>query len=570
MLASDLMPPQPHMPFFCRILLSWLAGMCLIAAAIAVSANQLTYQVDLSVQRALGNFNPGAGDTVIVSGTFSPVQWTTTSLLTVSPADSNLFTGTFSNSVKAGGTEYHKFIIDPGGNSPAGQLNWETGANRSFQVAPSNQTLPVTFFDNVSSAVPLGPTNFLAAVDISLLPFFESNGISYKANGRTGDAVTILKSSGINCVRLRLFTSSTAQAQADSYNYINNLSYNLPIAARVKSAGLKLLIDFHYSDTWADPAHQATPSAWTNLDFNGLVAEMRSYNSNCIAAFIAAGAAPDYVQVGNEITGGMLWPLGAVPGTNANVQWPQLAQLINSAIQGIRDAAGTNMPKIIIHIDRGGDWASTEWFFDNLIQNQQVQFDIIGESYYPFWDGSLGDLANCLTNAALRYGKPVVVAETAFPWTNSVWATNIFGIPGTANGQVQYAIALAQVLKNVPDNLGAGIFWWGTEYQKLYGVNEAGFDTTSFFDNAGNILPVANVFGQMAAPLLLSASMSGSGLMLQWPLSGAGMTLSKTPSLTPAPTWTPVTDSVQNAGTVFYTTQPVVVGTNQFYRLQTN
>ena len=564
------MSSRSQMPRTCRLFLGWLPIALLFVATKTLRANQVTFQVDLSVQRALGNFNPSVGDTVIVSGTFTAVNWTTTNLLRASPSNSNLFTGTFDNAVNLGGTEYHKFIIDPGGNSAAGQLDWETGANRSFAVASANQTLPITYFNNVSSILPPGATNFLAAADFSLLSFFESNGISYKINGQTMDGLAILKTNGINCVRLRVFTSSAAQAQADPYDYINNLAYTVPLAVRVKQAGLKLLIDFHYSDTWADPSHQATPDAWTNLDFTGLVAQMRSYNSNAIATFAAAGAMPDYVQVGNEITGGMLWPLGAVPGSNADVQWSQLAQLLNAGIQGIRDAAGTNMPKVIIHIDRGGDWATTEWFFDNLIQNQQVQFDIIGESYYPFWHGSLGDLANCLTNAALRYGKPIVVAETAFPWTNSVWSTNIYGFPGTTNGQAQYAIALAQVVKNVPNNLGAGIFWWGAEYQHVDGVNEAGFDTTSFFDNNGNVLPVANIVGQMAAPLVLNARLSSSGLMLAWPLSGAGMTLTSTTNLIPSPSWNTVTNPVTNSGPVFYITQPGPSGTSQFYRLQTN
>ncbi|HWY29312.1 MAG TPA: glycosyl hydrolase 53 family protein, partial [Candidatus Acidoferrum sp.] len=331
--------PQ-NIRFTCRLQARGLTVALLSAAAITLGANQVTFQVDLSVQRTLGNFNSANGDTVAVSGTFSSVNWTTTNTLTVSPTNSDLFAGTFNNTVNAGSTEYHKFIINPGGNSAAGQLDWETGANRSFKVNSSNQTLPVTYFNNVSSALPPGATNFLAAVDFSLLPFFESNGISYKINGQTLDGLAILKTSGINCVRLRLFASSTAQAQADPYDYINNLDYTVPLAVRVKQAGLKLLIDFHYSDTWADPSHQATPAAWTNLDLTGLIAQVRTYSSNAIAAFVAAGAAPDYVQVGNEITEGMLWPLGAVPGANASVQWPQLAQLVNAGIQGIRDAAG--------------------------------------------------------------------------------------------------------------------------------------------------------------------------------------------------------------------------------------
>lgn len=411
---------------------------------------------------------------------------------------------------------------------------------------------------------------FIAGADVSLLPFFESNGIAYKVNGQPQDALAILSHCGVNCARLRLFTSSAAQAQADPYDYLNNLDYTLPLAVRVKQAGLQFLLDFHYSDTWADPAHQTMPVAWTNLTFPQLVQQMRSYNSNCLAAFVAAGATPDYIQVGNEITGGMLWPDGAVPGTNAAGQWAQLAQLLNAAIQGLHDVISTNPPKIIVHLDRGGDWSTTQWFFDNLIQTQHVAFDIIGESYYPFWHGSLDDLASCLTNAAARYGKPVWVAETAFPWTNSYWTTNIDGYPGSTNGQVQYVIGLAQVVKSVPNGLGAGIFWWGAEYQSLRTVNEAGFDTSSFFDGNGNLLPAANAFGQVAAPLALTARVTGAALDVRWPLSGAGMTLTTATSLVPSATWWPVTSSVQSTGTAFHTTFLLSNGVSHFYRLQSN
>ena len=399
---------------------------------------------------------------------------------------------------------------------------------------------------------------------MSHLAFLESKGVSYKDDGQTGDALVILKRHGLTCARLRLFTSTAAQAQADPYNYINNLSYNLTLAARVKGAGLRLLLDFHYSDSWADPQHQAKPAAGTNLVFSDLVLKMREYGSNTIAAFGAAGAMPDYVQVGNEITAGILWPDGA--NTNS-AAWSSLGQLLNASIQGIKDAAGTNMPKIIVHIDRGGDWSTTKWFFDSLVA-QQTPFDMIGESYYPWWHGSLGDLSNCLTNAAKRYGKPLVVAETAFPWTNTTYATNIVQCAPTVTGQVQYAIALAKVLKSVPNGLGAGIFWWAAEYQKVRNVNEAGFNTTSFFDTAGNLLPVADVFGDMVAPLMLGAGLSGTNLALTWPLSGAGASLLTTTSLSPSTVWESVTNNVQTNGTGFALNLPLQTNRSRFYRLR--
>jgi arabinogalactan endo-1,4-beta-galactosidase len=416
-------------------------------------------------------------------------------------------------------------------------------------------------------------TDFIAGADMSFLAYNESLGVVYKDNGVIEDALQILKNHGINCIRLRLFTSSAAQAQANPYNYINNTNYTIPLAVRIKNAGLQFCLDFHYSDTWADPSHQATPATWLPNTFSQMVTQMYAYSSNTVAAFAAAGAMPDYVQIGNEITQGMLFTnsaganIGRVSGSY-NTSWSQLAQLMTSAIQGVRDAAnaaGAPVPKIIVHIDRGGDWATTEWFFDNLTY-QKVPFDIIGESYYPFWHGPLTNVANCLTNAAQRYGKPVVIAETDFPWANS---TNIYGIPATTNGQVQFVVALAQVVKSVPNNLGAGIFWWGTEYQ-VPNANTAGFGYRSFFYSNANVLPVADALGQTAVPVNMGANLTGPNLMLQWPLSGAGMSLMTTTNLGAPLVWLPVTNPIQNTGTMYDVTLPLDPVQSRFYRLQAN
>ncbi|HEV2455199.1 MAG TPA: glycosyl hydrolase 53 family protein [Verrucomicrobiae bacterium] len=338
--------------------------------------------------------------------------------------------------------------------------------------------------------------DFIAGADLSLLPYFETNGIVYKDHGRPGDAIMILKNHGINCVRLRLFTSTPRQARNDPYDYINNLAYTVPLAVRVKEAGLRLMIDFHYSDTWADPGHQATPAEWKMLAFPQLIERLRDYNSNCIAAFSSAGAMPDYVQVGNEITGGMLWPLGRLSGSDPENQWARFTQLMKSAIQGIKDAAGSQMPKIVVHIDRGGDWNTTKWFFDNL-NRHDVPYDIIGESYYPFYHGPPANLIACITNTVQRYGRPVIIAETDLP---RIYSTNIFNLPASTDGQVQFVSMLGRVMKSAPNNLGAGIFWWGAEYE-WPNANEAGVGTRSMFDENGNVLPVADTLGQLATPV---------------------------------------------------------------------
>ena len=310
--------------------------------------------------------------------------------------------------------------------------------------------------------------SFVAGADFSDLSFFESRGKGYKDGGQVQDGLQILKNHGINCVRLRLWTGSDALVQTkNAYNYTNNLSYTVPLAVRVKNAGLQFCLDFHYSDTWADPNDQLTPTAWFSLTFPQMVQQMRTYNSNTIAAFAAAGAMPDYVQIGNEITQGMLFTnssgiiIGKVSGSY-NTSWSQLGQLMNAAVQGIKDATnatGAKMPQIIVHIDRGGDWTTTKWFFDNL-NYQGVPYDIIGESYYPWWHGSPASLSLCLSNAAVEFGKPIMVAETAFPFTNNFptsWTNfgSLYGFPATRDGQVSFIATVAQVVESVAQSSGS-------------------------------------------------------------------------------------------------------------------
>jgi arabinogalactan endo-1,4-beta-galactosidase len=255
----------------------------------------------------------------------------------------------------------------------------------------------------------------------------------------------------------------------------------------------------------------------------------------------------------------------------------QLGQLMNAAIQGIKDATnatGAKMPQIIVHIDRGGDWTTTKWFFENL-NYQGVPYDIIGESYYPWWHGSPASLSLCLSNAAVEFGKPIMVAETAFPFTNNFptsWTNfgSLYGFSATRDGQISFIATVAQVVESIPNHLGAGVFYWGAEYQAASGVNEAGFNTTSFFDAGGNVLPVADAIGGMAAPLLVRPSLNGSQMRLQWPFCGAASKLTTSTILTLLTQWPSVPDPVQTTGAVFTVTLPVDSSQSRFYRLQSN
>lgn len=482
--------------------------MLIFTSTITASAVQIVFNVNMSAQMALKEFKPSAGDYVSVSCD-ARNNWSTTALLlTRSPGDKNIYTGAFDFTNAPGTTINYKYYIGAGGSG-----TWENDGlgpnnarNRQLTMPPTSEALPLVYFNNLTNAYSLISDNppfrtHIVGVDLSLLDYYQNRGVIYKKNGQRVNVLQMLKGMGVNCVRLRLFTSSAAQAQADPEDYVNNLTYTVPLAQEVKANGLQFLLDFHYSDTWAGVGAQTIPSAWTNLSFVQLVQKMHDYSSNTIAIFARAGVMPDYVQVGNEIDNGILWPYGEVGKTyDTSAHWSQLAQLLDAAIQGIGDSAGAKMPKIVIHISQGGNWGSTEFFFDNLIR-QRVPFDIIGESYYPIYNISLARLSNCLTKATERYNRPAFVVETAFPWNSSHY-TNVIGIPCTTNGQVQFVESLAQIIKRVPRQMVPGVFWWGAEYPANW--------SWSWFDSNGNVFPVASAFGQLAAPDPLNGNLTDS------------------------------------------------------------
>ena len=233
---------------------------------------------------------------------------------------------------------------------------------------------------------------YAIGADVSFSRQAEQEGIRFKDNGVPAPVLEIFKSHGYNWIRLRIFNSSA--------DLPNNLDYTIASAKAAKKLGFRFLLDFHYSDTWADPAKQFTPKAWIGLTHDQLVKEVFAYTRDTIAAFRSANVLPDMVQVGNEITNGMLWPDGQLPD-----HWDHFTDLVKAGIAGVAAGAGDfPHPRIMIHIEKSGDQAATKYFFDNL-NSYQVPYDVIGQSYYPWWHGSLKDLQNNLRFMAKRYKK---------------------------------------------------------------------------------------------------------------------------------------------------------------------
>ncbi|WP_435213641.1 glycoside hydrolase family 53 protein [Streptomyces sp. bgisy034] len=351
--------------------------------------------------------------------------------------------------------------------------------------------------DDLTFAAGTGGTSIHGA-DISSLAKSEAKGGTYRTgSGSTGDAVAILKNAGMNYARLKVWVNP-----ADGYN---NKARVLATAKRVKAAGMKLLVDFHYSDTWADPGAQSKPAAWSGHSYSQLKTDVYHHTYDVLNALKAQGTTADMVQVGNEINGGMLWSEGSTDN------WSQLAGLLNSGYDAVK--AVSSSTTVALHLAKGGDLSGTRWWFDNAVANG-VKFDAVGLSYYGYWHGTLYDFQTTLDDAASRYAKPVFVAETAYPFRldsedsheNIIdLATELVaGYPATVTGQTRWMNDVASIVEAVPGGRGLGVFYWeatwtavtgngwdptdaasgnGWENQALFGYDDRALSSTSWFSH---------------------------------------------------------------------------------------
>ncbi|MEM2561379.1 MAG: glycosyl hydrolase 53 family protein [Candidatus Bathyarchaeia archaeon] len=313
------------------------------------------------------------------------------------------------------------------------------------------------------------------------------------------DAIQIMIKHGFNCFRLRLFVNPSPRDEWGGFTG-NTLEYTINLAKRIKSSGAKLILDLHYSDTWSDPGKQSKPRAWENLDFEDLIKTVYEYSRDVIAAMKNEGVLPDIVQPGNEITGGMLWPDGKIYGAgDPEEQWKKFTQILKAAIQGIKDGAEDKDIKIMIHIHSGGSWETTKWFFEN-IERHHVEYNIIGLSYYPWWQGTLNDLRRNLNNTALYFDKDILVVETAYPYRplNFQYLRDAnpeyMEWPQTPEGQRQFLADLLKVVSETPNGHGLGVLWWFPESVPVNNLTVWNAGATALFDQNGRILPAIDAF----------------------------------------------------------------------------
>lgn len=358
--------------------------------------------------------------------------------------------------------------------------------------------------------------SMVIGADLSLLKRNMDQGAAYHVDGTPiVDPIAFFHASGFKWARLRLFHSPSGHGAQ-----CTDLSYTLALAGQLVKAGYKFLLDLHYSDTWADPGKQIIPKAWEGLDFQALEKEVYSYTLKVVAAFVSVGAEPDMVQVGNEITPGMLWEHGRVASahdvntphwqrdesSNNEEAWARFGKLLKAGIKGVHSATG-KATEIMIHIDRGGDIPTNKWFFDKLLE-EGVEFDAIGESYYPFWHGMPEDLAETLHFLGLRYGKDIYLAEVAYPHKHhEMYETALNGdqegwerltgeYPLSPEGQQRFMKHVIEIVK--ASSHGKGIFYWAPEWIPVPGTEDEADAppcwARALFDETGNALPALKVF----------------------------------------------------------------------------
>lgn len=358
-------------------------------------------------------------------------------------------------------------------------------------------------------------TDFIKGADVSIMPELERNGTKFYDNGIEQDGLTILKNHGVNWIRVRIWNNPYVVGPEGVGGGNTDEAKAIEMAKRAKALGMKVLVDFHYSDFWVDPGQQKKPDAWKNDSGDKLVDDVYAYTAKVMQDFNAQGVTPDMVQVGNELNNGMLWPEAQLTEDNPN-GYKFLAKLLNAGLQAVHDNDKDNKVKTMIHL-AGVDVNLYHTFFDNLIVKNKVNdFDIIGMSFYPFWHGTMDDLKNTMNDVSAKYNKDVIAVETAFGYTledadfeKNNFGTNeekVGGYKATVQGQATGLRDVMATVASVNDNRGLGIFYWAPDWvinEKVgWKSNDGGngWDNLTLFDTKGNALESMDTFNLVSDP----------------------------------------------------------------------
>lgn len=469
--------------------------------AVHPSGVEVRFSVDMSLEMAWGKLD-AARDLVVVRGGHPALGgWAGTGAVLTREGASPRFVGWARLDDPVAREIPYAFVVLRGGD-PGDVVGESHTATRLLRVnggEPDERpaggdgyreiTTPLVYFDHAEG---WSPSDRLIGADLSSLPRLRSLGAVFSIGGDLVDPLAALRDHGFGLVRLRLWHTPEEPW--------HGLDATLAHAREAAEAGHELMLDIHYSDTWADPGHQMVPAAWRGLEFEALVDSVYAYTGAVVRRMDEQGTAPAYVQIGNEIPSGLLWDHGRVGGAwDTPEQWSALARLLSAGISAVNDALPADRrARTVVHVDDGANAELCRWFYDALAA-EGVTFDAIGLSFYPWWHGSLAELKANLAMLTERYGKEVMVVETAYPWTldgrgpgaNFVASPDDLesGYEATPAGQTAFLRDLLATIEGAPSGLGKGLILWEPCLLPVEGGPPNPCENLTLFDFDGRALP---------------------------------------------------------------------------------
>lgn len=323
--------------------------------------------------------------------------------------------------------------------------------------------------------------------DISMLTKYEEAGVIYKDKGgnTVSDVLAFFKQEGLNAMRVRLFVNPSLDSDKA---VCQDLDYVKKLGNRIKDAGMLLMLHFHYSDSWADPAKQWTPDAWKTLSDEDMKQKIYDYTKECLQSMKNYGATPDFIQTGNEISYGMLW--GAKNSSspkkcyvNNTANWDRFTDLLKRAGAACREVCPD--AKIVIHTERAAQPSVLTGFYDKM-KSAAVDYDIIGLSYYPEHHRTIATLEAALKELENKqYGKDIMIVETGYSYAWAIGGsydyTSVY--PFTEEGQRKFTADLISMLNNHNDV--NGLFWWWPEDNGNKGVTAKWWNAALYNHDTG-------------------------------------------------------------------------------------
>lgn len=340
---------------------------------------------------------------------------------------------------------------------------------------------------------------YYKGMDVSTLPEVEHCGGKFFQAGKEGELLSILKSYDANAIRVRLWNNPYSETGEPYGAGTNDFKTAVELINRAKKLGFDILLDYHYSDFWADPGKQYIPKAWKEYDVAQLEQAVYEYTKDTLEELQDLDLLPELVQVGNELSNGLLWPYGKVPA------YDNIAKFVNAGIRAAREVAAKAHKeiKIMIHLDNGGNNALYREWFDHFTEKGE-DFDIIGLSYYPFWHGTFDMLENNMKDIAQRYQKDLIIAEVSMGHTMEDYAAyeklnpekrkgmatrkeliEKIEYPMTIQGQQDFMTELFTRLERVPEGRGKGFFYWEPGWIPVQGSGWANESALSYIKEAG-------------------------------------------------------------------------------------